>query len=244
MPEGRAAAAGVCGLLGGTFDPVHCAHLALARAALESGIVDRLRIVPAGHPPHRAAPAASAADRLAMVRLAVGSLPRDLAVRCEVDSSEVARAAPSYTIDTLERLRTTLGPRQPLALILGADAFLGLPTWHRWNELLANAHLLITERPGHRLDPVRLPEALRQVVDERFRADARELASVPAGLVASFDMPAIDLSATRVRALLACGEGGVEAASKLLPADVVRYIHEHHLYSGTDGYTRTAADRH
>jgi nicotinate-nucleotide adenylyltransferase len=244
MPDRPADATGVCGLLGGTFDPIHCAHLALARAVLDSRIVASLRIVPAGRPPHRAPPVAPAADRLAMVRLAIGSLPHDLAARCEVDSGEVARAAPSYTIDTLERLRTTLGPRQPLALILGADAFLGLPTWHRWDELLANAHLLITERPGHGLDRERLPEALRQVVDERFRADGRELASAPAGLVASFDMPAIDLSATRVRALLATGERGVEAASKLLPADVVRYIHEHHLYSGTDGYTRTAADRH
>jgi nicotinate-nucleotide adenylyltransferase len=244
MPERSAGPSGVCGLLGGTFDPVHCAHLALARAVLESGIIECLRIVPAGQPPHRALPAAPPADRLAMVRLALGSLPGDQAARCTVDAGEVERAAPSYTIETLERLRAALGPCQPVALILGADAFLGLPSWHRWKDLLANAHLLITERPGHPLDPDRLPESLQQLVAGRFCADGRDLASAPAGRVAGFRMPAIDLSATRIRAMLASGENGVEAARKLLPADVVRYIHEHRLYAGTDGYTRTAATRH
>ena len=243
MPETSARAGGVCGLLGGTFDPIHRAHLALASAALGSGLIDRLRIVPAGRPPHRAAPRAGGAHRLAMVRLGVASLPSGLAARCVVDAGEVERVAPSYTIDTLERIRAELGPRQPLALILGADAFLGLPSWHRWQDLLDHAHLLVAARPGHALERERMPEALRRLAGERHRADGHALSTAPAGFIADLEMPPVDCSATEVRRILA-GPGGARAAAKLLPADVVRYILDHHLYAGTDGYTAAAANRH
>ena len=243
MPESSARAGDVCGLLGGTFDPIHQAHLALATAALESGLVARLRIVPAGSPPHRAAPAASGADRLAMVRLGVASLRPELATRCSVDPGEVERTAPSYTIDTLERVRAELGATQPLALILGADAFLGLPSWHRWDELLEHAHLLVAGRPGHALDRSAMPEALRRVVDDRYRANGERLAEAPAGYIADLAMPPADVSATAIRRTLA-DPGGVRAAAILLPAEVVRYILDHHLYAGTDGYTPAAANRH
>jgi nicotinate-nucleotide adenylyltransferase len=236
------AGAGVLGLLGGTFDPVHRAHLALASAALESGAIDCLRIVPAGRPPHRSPPSASGAHRLAMVRLALATLPPPLAARCEVDAGEVESDAPSYTIDTLERLRREVGPTRPLALILGADAFLGLPTWHRWAELLSNAHLLITERPGHPLDRGQLPPALQTLVGERFCARPAALAQSPAGLIAAFAMPAFDVSATQVRARLAAGEGA--AAAELLPADVVRYIQKHRLYDLPHGHPGPAENRH
>lgn len=235
-------AAGVLGLLGGTFDPVHRAHLALATAALGAGALERLRLIPAGQPPHRPPPAVAGAHRLAMVRLALADLPPAIAARCEVDAGEVESAAPSYTIDTLQRLRAELGPDRPLALILGADAFLGLPSWRRWQDLLIHAHLLVTERPGHTLDPARLPEALRGLAEDRFRVAPALLATAPAGFIARFAMPALDVSATQARALLATGADDATLA-KLLPADVVRYIRKHHLYTQANGHTGTAENR-
>ena len=239
---------GVLGLLGGTFDPIHRAHLALAVAAFESGALGRLRFIPAGLPPHRPPPVAGGAHRLAMVRLAMADLPSAFAVRCEVDPAEVDSDVPSYTVTTLERLRRELGPTRPLALILGADAFAGLPTWHRWTELTDFAHLLVTGRPGHDLAEDAWPATLQAHAKSRLRADPATLADSPAGLIATFPMPPVDVSATRIRALLAAGTagGGEEqaATAKLLPADVVRYIRLHHLYAQPDGHTGTAEDRH
>jgi nicotinate-nucleotide adenylyltransferase len=234
MPESAKGEGGLLAVLGGTFDPIHRAHLALAVAALESGGVAHLRFVPAGRPPHRAAPKASGEHRLAMARLALADLPPAVAARCEVDPAEVEADAPSYTINTLERLRREVGPVRPLALILGADAFAGLPTWHRWTELLESAHLLVTGRPGHVLAEDAWPEALRVAARGRMCVAAPELAAHPAGLIATFSMPSVDISSTRVRALLAAG---ADEAAKLLPADVVRYIRMHHLYSRADGHS-------
>jgi nicotinate-nucleotide adenylyltransferase len=116
----------VLGVFGGTFDPIHCGHLELARELRETLALSAIRFVPAGDPPHRSAPATSAAHRLAMVELAIAGYPG-----LEVDAREIAREGRSYTVTTLEELRDEDRGRT-LALVLGADAFLGLPTWHRW----------------------------------------------------------------------------------------------------------------
>lgn len=249
MPDGLPGQ--VLGLLGGTFDPVHRGHLALAEAAFGSGSINRLRWIPAGHPPHRAPPIAAALHRLTMVRLALGELPSALANRCEIDPGEVENIAPSYTINTLERLRRELGPTQSLALILGADAFLGLPNWHRWSEILTHAHLLMTERPGHKLDLQHMPEALRSLMAKRYRDDPATLSSLPAGLIHSFAMPATDISATDIRAQLVAGHFDLASGAPvdLLPVDVVGYIRQHHLYQNANEaheaneFTETASPR-
>ncbi|HNG82176.1 MAG TPA: nicotinate-nicotinamide nucleotide adenylyltransferase, partial [Burkholderiaceae bacterium] len=115
---------GPLGLFGGTFDPIHSGHLRLAEEAREQLGLAAVRLIPAGQPPHRDVPGAPAADRLAMARLAVADNPA-----FEVDPAEVLAAQPSYTILTLERVRAEVGPERPLVLLLGVDAFLGLPTW-------------------------------------------------------------------------------------------------------------------
>lgn len=224
-PKPEAASTGVLGLLGGTFDPAHSGHRALAEAALASGAVSRVRWLPAGLPPHRAGPQASARDRLALVELLIAGEPA-----FELDAGEIdaaARGEPSYTVHTLERLRRELGPNRPLALILGADAFLGLPTWHRWAEIPKLAHLLVTTRPGSTLNAAGLPEVLRGLWDNAQTGDPKQLASVPCGLIYHFPMTPLDISATELRRRLPDPDAKLDG---LLPPALLRYIRHHHLY--------------
>ena len=130
------------GLMGGTFDPVHLAHLRLAEEAAGHLALERVRWIPSGHPGHRAAPGTSAAHRLEMVKLAVRGNPR-----FTVDDAEATAAAPQFTIDTLRRLRAELGSEAPLVLIIGADQLHKLDTWRAWRELLDHAHFAVGERP-------------------------------------------------------------------------------------------------
>ncbi|KAF0170084.1 MAG: nicotinate-nucleotide adenylyltransferase [Rhodobacteraceae bacterium] len=210
------------GVLGGTFDPVHNAHLALARAALDRLGIAQVLWIPAGLPPHRAAPQVAAADRLAMVQSAIASEPR-----FQLDASEVASHAPSYTVHTLQRLRRQFGPARPLVLLMGADAFLGLPRWHRWQELFGLAHLAVATRPGFPLESLSLPLAAEMA--ERHSLDPDAIAATPCGRILTFELIAGTVSATEVRDLLAA-HAPAAAVAKLVPPDVLDYIHQHSLY--------------
>ena len=209
------------GILGGTFDPVHLAHLALARAALERLGLVKVIWIPAGHPPHRTPPIAQAEDRLAMVRLAVRDEPRFV-----VDDSEAKSASPSYTVNTLERLRAHFGPQQPLVLLMGADAFRGLTQWHRWEDILRFAHLAVATRPGYPLSG--LDPLLADLLSRRRVASA-EFVTASAGGIHPFELSAGTVSATQVRALIAAGASN-ETLLALLPPAVLDYIRQHRLY--------------
>lgn len=221
------------GLLGGTFDPVHRGHLALCQAALASGAVSEVRWIPAGDPPHRAGPRADGGHRLRMVELAVAGL-----ANCAVDDGEIraaARGRRSYTVDTLERLRAELGPSRPLAWILGADAFLGLPSWHRWQALPALCHLLVAERPGSTLAERELPASLQSWWASRLTEDPGDLSAAPSGRIYRFALEPHPASATEVRHLLvgSDADGGTdrrERLNALLLPPVLGYIQQHHLY--------------
>ncbi len=213
------------GLLGGTFDPIHNAHLRLAEEAADALGLGTVRLVPAGQPPHRGEPMSSPEHRLAMVKLAARDNPR-----LEVDAAEVASRQASYTVLTLERLRAELGPTRPLVLILGADAFAGLASWHRWRDVFTLAHVAVANRPGHAPHERRWPAAIDPELDAecspRLGRDASELAAAPAGRILPFDMTPLAISATRIRELLGSGQ----SARYLLPGPVLDYIGKHSLY--------------
>lgn len=209
------------GLLGGTFDPIHIGHLALARAARDALLLDEVRFIPTSRSWQKGNAGTPAADRLAMTRLAVA---HDAGFA--VDEIEVHRGGDTYTIDTLIELRRQLGPTPALVLILGSDQLRNLATWHRYGELLQHAHIAVTQREGHRLADLPAPiEALLQAHGRQALPDA------PAGAIVFFVMPPVPVSATALRAGLARSERPAE----LLPPAVLDYIERHRLYRADPG---------
>lgn len=183
-------------LLGGTFDPIHNAHLRVAWEAAELLDAD-VRILPAHVPPHREQPVASAQQRVALVQAALRGQDR-----LTLDARELQREGPSYTIDTLIEIRAEIGEARPLVLLIGADAFAGLPSWHRWSELFAFAHIGVLTRPGH---GGVLPTELRTRIASRRANDVRALHESPCGRVLPVQVTPLEISATLVRELLAQG---------------------------------------
>jgi nicotinate-nucleotide adenylyltransferase len=222
-PDGRP-----LGIFGGTFDPVHFGHLRLAEEAADSLGLARVRWIPAGQPACREAPRLSGAQRLAMVRLAIAGNPRFELDSAEVDAALVDASRPSYSVPTLERLRQApvCGAQRPLVLLVGADAFAGLLNWHRWEQLCDLAHIAVAHRPGFPVDPCGLPGALASVYRQRHCADVAALAAAPAGSIVSFAMTQLDISATKIRALLSKGA----SARYLLPDALLTHIQDHHFY--------------
>ncbi|MEO8810233.1 MAG: nicotinate-nucleotide adenylyltransferase [Rhodanobacter sp.] len=182
-------------VFGGTFDPIHLGHLCVAWEASELLHADVL-MVPAGTPPHRPPPMASAPQRLAMLQVAL----RDQ-TRLIPDARELSRSGPSYTVDTLAELRAEHGDR-PLVLLLGADAFAGLSGWHDWRRLFELAHVGVLSRPGVQAP---LPDVLKHEAADRWLDDASTLHSEPAGRVIALPVTPLEISATRIRELLAAG---------------------------------------
>ncbi|MDE1941584.1 MAG: nicotinate-nucleotide adenylyltransferase [Betaproteobacteria bacterium] len=206
------------GILGGTFDPMHAGHLALAQEALRQLHLSCVLLIPAGGPWQRT-PQAPPLDRLEMVRRAVGQMPG-----LQVDDREVRRKGPTYTIDTLRELRAEWGNDRPLWLILGADAFLRLPTWHRWQELLDLVHLAVFCRPGSSLSADSMPLALRREFERRCCDPGQAQGS--GGAIAICRMPLLEISATQIRNALRAGQFPAD----LLPPAVLDYIETHQLY--------------
>lgn len=214
------------GLFGGTFDPIHFAHLRLAEEIAESFGLEQVRLIPAAVPPHRGRPSASPEHRLAMTRLAIEGNPR-----FAVDARELGRTGPSYTIDTLTETRNEAGD-QPLCLMMGADAFAALTTWHRWEELFDLAHVIIARRPGFPLEQLAssLPGPLRAQYESRLEQAPERLRQAPAGSLFTHELTALDVSATAVRELIHRNA----SLRYLLPDAVIAYIHRHGLYKERD----------
>jgi nicotinate-nucleotide adenylyltransferase len=214
---------GPIGIFGGTFDPIHYGHLRLAEEMAEGAKLVEVRFIPSGTPPHRTQPGADPAHRVAMARLAIEDNPR-----FAVDDRETKRPGPGYTYDTLVDLRQQLGPSQPIALLLGADAFLDLATWHRWRELFGLAHILVAYRPGFPIDTwqARMPEPLAHEYAARLMQQPLAVHLAPAGGIAAVSMTGLDISATFVRQALRGGS----SVRYLLPDSVLAYIRSHGLY--------------
>ena len=161
-----------------------------------------------------------------MVRLAVAGNPL-----FAVDTREFERSSPSYTFDTLTSLRAELGTETPLCLLLGADAFLSLPSWYRWRELFGLAHIAVAHRPGFALDgnSPSMPAELKQEWQRRYSTDPAIIATIPHGHILMRETTALDISASAIRELIACGG----SPRYLLPEAVLGYILEHKLYKAT-----------
>jgi nicotinate-nucleotide adenylyltransferase len=182
-------------IFGGTFDPIHLGHLCVAWEAAE--LLDaNVLMMPSGLPPHRPAPVASATQRLALMQVALQGQSRLI-----LDARELARSGPSYTVDTLVELRAEYGER-PLILLLGADAFAGLPGWHGWQQLFELAHIGVLSRPGEQSP---LPDALARATADRWVENAAALHTTRAGRVIALAVTPLEISATRIRELLAVG---------------------------------------
>lgn len=212
------------GILGGTFDPIHYGHLRLAEELGERLRLEEVRFFPSGTPPHRSAPAVTADHRLAMTRLAAAGN-----ARFAVDDRELRRAGPGYTFDTLKELRADLGDARPLALLLGADAFLEFATWHRWREIFSLAHVAVAHRPGFPVErwAERMPEPLAREYSARLMQQPLAIHLSPAGGVVIVPFTALDISATAIRDMLHAGA----SPRYLLPGAVLDYIRSHGLYS-------------
>jgi nicotinate-nucleotide adenylyltransferase len=195
LPD-AARAAGPIGILGGTFDPIHNGHLRAALELLERVELAEIRFVPCRLPPHRDVPQRSGERRLELVQAAIAGEPR-----FSVDRRELERDGPSYTFDTLQSLRAEL-PRRSVCLLLGMDAFLGLPRWHRWLELFDLAHVVVAHRPGWRV-PADGP--LGELLAERAVTDPQALHLALAGGLFVTPVTQLEISSSALRALLARG---------------------------------------
>ena len=205
------------GILGGTFDPIHHGHLRVALDVVDELGFAEVRLVPSRQPPHRATPGATPEQRLAMLQGAINDQPG-----LSLDKRELARSGPSYMLDTLKSLRVELHAT-PLCLLIGRDAFNELPTWYGWRELFEQTHFLVLERPGY--EPA-LPVELQAELNGRRITDATRLQQQQTGLVFFWQATQLDISATRIRTLIASGR----SPRYLLPDSVINYIHAHKLY--------------
>jgi len=213
------------GVLGGTFDPIHFAHLRLAEELADALQLSQVRFVPASIPPHRARPGVSARHRLEMARLACADNPRFV-----VDDRECRRTGPSYTVDTLLELRAELGSQCTLCLLMGVDAFLGLTTWSRWEALFELAHIVVAHRPGFTVDATGLRGALVQQFELRAATSASHLRGATAGLIHLQAVTALDISATAIRSAIR----EHRSPRYLIPDAVLDYIQGASLYKDLD----------
>lgn len=195
------------GVFGGSFDPPHNAHLALAKTALVELELDALHVIPTGQAWHKPRTLSAPEHRLNMARLAFGDMPRVL-----VDDREIKRAGPTFTIDTLQALQTE-NPGAQLYLMMGADQFSAFRQWHQWQKILQIAIICIAARP-------------------RFDGSEGQFDSLkqPEMRLLTLQMPEMAVSATQIRQLIAGGLGENAGLPNLLPSAVASYIAQHQLY--------------
>ena len=198
------------GIFGGTFDPLHYGHLRTAFEMLQALRFDEVRFMPCGNPPHRGKTFANADLRLEMVKLATAGQPGFV-----VDDRELQRDGPSYSVDTLTTLRADFPDRQ-LALIIGMDAFLGLPKWHHWQNILELSHIVVAHRPGWRAPDI---GPLGSLLADRGTHRIDNLHEKRAGHIFIHDVTQLEISSTEIRELVAVGRD-----PRFLMPDAVRDI--------------------
>ena len=205
------------GIFGGTFDPIHYGHLRSAFELLQALELAEVRFVPCGDPPHRGVTFASAGQRLRLVELAIAGQDGFVA-----DDRELRRGGPSYTIDTLAAMREEF-PDRSLCLIIGMDAFLGLGGWHRWDEILDFAHIVVAHRPGWKAPDFGV---LGDLIAEHGTHRITDLHASPSGRVHIHAVTQLEIASTEIRELVAAGRD----PRFLMPDEVRDEIHDTGLY--------------
>jgi nicotinate-nucleotide adenylyltransferase len=200
------------GIFGGTFDPIHFGHLRTAFEMLQALRFGEVRFMPCGNPPHRDAPVADAVLRLTMVQVATEGQHGFV-----VDDRELQREGPSYSVDTLIALRSEY-PLKPLALIIGMDAFLGLPKWYHWREILQLAHIVVAHRPGWRAPDM---GPLGELLADRGTHRIGDLHEAKSGHIFIHDVTQLEISSSEIRELVAVGRD-----PRFLMPDTVRDVIE------------------
>ncbi|MBV9576184.1 MAG: nicotinate-nucleotide adenylyltransferase [Gammaproteobacteria bacterium] len=205
------------GILGGTFDPIHLAHLRMALELYESLNLAKVHMMPCFQPMHRKQPIASPEHRLAMVKCAVAAEPA-----LSADDTEIKRKGATYTIDTLMTLREKM-PDIPLCLLMGIDAFLNFSSWHRWKDILTQAHLIVAHRPRYQLP---LTGVMADLLKKHLQTEINFIHENLAGGILLKPITALEISATDIRKQIAMGAN----PRYLLPDSVYDYVKEHRIY--------------
>ncbi len=208
-------------VFGGTFDPIHKAHLACAQYVLTHCAVREVQLMPCHLPAHRASPGVSAEHRAAMVQIAIQDMPG-----LQLQPLELNKHSPSYTVDSLRLLREQY-PRGGLLFVMGMDSLAYFKQWHQWQSILQLAHLVVCQRPGSTAADGDCPALLEQFGTNSLQ----DLHLLDCGKIMLLDNPPLDLSATRIRTLLEKSQSAAEL-SQLLPAEVLQYIKTERLYCG------------
>jgi nicotinate-nucleotide adenylyltransferase len=222
------------GILGGTFDPIHCGHLDLADAARRALDLTEVLVVPSSIPPHRPQPAASSWHRFAMVALALTGRDGWRASDLELASGR----SPSFTSDTLQRLHAEGFAAGELYFLTGADAFAEIEMWKDYPAVLDGAHFVVVSRPGSHVSQLRA--ALPSLGDRMVDVSLTGLNRTPPGngtWIFLIDAPTADVSATAIRQRAANGQSIVS----MVPPLVQQYIEQHRLYAAAPA--RSAAGR-
>jgi nicotinate-nucleotide adenylyltransferase len=182
---------------------------------------NQLRVIPAGNPWQKNGLKTSAEDRIAMLKLAFG----EARLKVAYDLQEVERTTPTYTIDTLRKVRAELGPDASIVFLMGADQLQQLDSWRDWRLLFDYAHIGVGARPGFDLADAALPAAVAEELEKR-RSSIEQLRSAPSGMVYLAEALAVDISATQIRHALQRGE----KPNSLISPVVLDYIQQHNLY--------------
>lgn len=206
------------GVFGGTFDPIHKAHLQCALSVYEILKPHKIYFMPCAQTPHRNQPERNAEHRCAMVNLAIVDYPF-----LALDKRECQREGKSYTVESLTEIRKETGTETALVFILGYDAFINIESWSRWESLLSLCHLLVINRPGYVL-----PEAgsLANYITQHRANDIHDLQNNPAGFIYFHSMPENAISASKVRENILAGKN----INEDIPDAVLTYIKQHKLY--------------
>lgn len=217
------------GVYGGTFDPVHYGHLRVAEELVDNIDFERFFFVPAGNPRLRDALIAPKYHRLKMVELSIKNN-----ARFSLDNREINRSGVSTTVQSLREYQTEYDGRLALCFIMGVDSFLKLHHWYQWHELFNLCHLIVVERPGsQRMTEVHcFPQEIQDACRQRWVACASDLTEKSSGMIYVAQTTLLDISATRIRTLMAAGK----SIRYLLPEVVAAYIKTQHLYSGENGF--------